>query len=318
MTAIDLTQRYIAATVSSLPAASREDVRAELGTSIADAIESRIEQGEERGAAERAVLTDLGDPARLAAGFADLRLQLIGPRHYLTWRRLLILLESIVPACALVGVALAQVLSEAPVGTVIGQSISVALTAAVHVAFWVTLVFAILERTDAETGEEWTLEDLPEERGPDLPLSDLIASIVVGVLVIGAVLWDLADPVVQLDDHAVSVLAPSLWPGWIAVLLGVVVLEVALTVMVHRRGAWTTPFAVVNTALSLVFLSWALTLIARGELINPELVRLVLTDNGVGGDTPRILAVLLAAGIAISCALDVADGWRKALRARRV
>lgn len=48
--------------------------------------------------AEREVLTDLGDPAVLAAGYVDRSPQLIGPRLYLTWSRLLKRLLSIVPS----------------------------------------------------------------------------------------------------------------------------------------------------------------------------------------------------------------------------
>ena len=103
-----LTERYIAATTASLPAESQQDVRAELGVSIADAVEARIEQGEDPAAAERAVLTELGDPVVLAAGYADRPLHLIGPRYYLTWWRLLKALLIIVPLCALGGVAVAH------------------------------------------------------------------------------------------------------------------------------------------------------------------------------------------------------------------
>ena len=101
-----LTQRYIAATVKSLSPAAQVDVRAELEASIADAIEGRVEQGEKREDAERAVLTELGDPAVLAAGYADRPLHLIGPRYYVTWWRLVKLLLMIVPVCVVGGVAL--------------------------------------------------------------------------------------------------------------------------------------------------------------------------------------------------------------------
>ncbi|MEO2098896.1 MAG: permease prefix domain 1-containing protein [Brachybacterium sp.] len=116
-----LTERYISATIRSLPAESQEDVRAELAASIADAVEARTEQGEDPGAAEREVLTGLGDPAVLAAGYADRPLHLLGPRYYLTWRRLLILLLWIVPACAFVGVGLSQALIGADGGTIAGD-----------------------------------------------------------------------------------------------------------------------------------------------------------------------------------------------------
>lgn len=102
-----LTERYIAATVKSLPSELQPEVRDELHASIADAVEARAEQGESLEQAERAVLTDLGDPGALAAGYADRPLHLIGPRYFLTWWRLLKVLIAIVPACAFAGIAIA-------------------------------------------------------------------------------------------------------------------------------------------------------------------------------------------------------------------
>ena len=45
--------------------------------------------GQDPATAEREVLTELGNPAQLAARYADRRLQLIGPTYYLAWLRLL-------------------------------------------------------------------------------------------------------------------------------------------------------------------------------------------------------------------------------------
>ena len=106
-----LTQRYITAAIQSLPPESQDDVRAELEASIADAVEARVEHGDQPEAAERATLNELGDPALLAAGYADRPLHLIGPRYYPTWWRLLKLLLLIVPLCVLGAVALGQALA---------------------------------------------------------------------------------------------------------------------------------------------------------------------------------------------------------------
>ena len=142
-TTATLTERYISATIRSLRPDAQDDVRAELEAAITDAVEARVEQGEAPEAAERAVLTDLGDPGVLAAGYADRPLHLIGPRYYLTWWRLLKLLLIIVPACAAVGVAIAKLIEGAPVGDVIGAIVAVTLSVVVHVCFWVTLVFVV-------------------------------------------------------------------------------------------------------------------------------------------------------------------------------
>ncbi|WP_262425429.1 permease prefix domain 1-containing protein [Brachybacterium sp. Z12] len=117
----ELTERYLRAAIAGLPAATQDDVRTELTALIMDATEARIDQGEEPPAAERAVLTELGDPAILAAEYADRPLHLIGPRYFLVWRRLLKLLLWIVPAVAVVGVAISQALVDAPLGTLIGS-----------------------------------------------------------------------------------------------------------------------------------------------------------------------------------------------------
>src|SRR5699024_8856682 len=150
-----LVERYITSTIRSLPQHIQDDVRAELTTSITDAIDARTEQGEDPETAERAVLTELGDPAVLAAEYVDRPLHLIGPRYFLTWWRLLKLLLTIVPAVGFAGVALAPLIPQEPGGAVMGEASAAGITAVVHVCFWVPRVFAILSaavRTPAPAG----------------------------------------------------------------------------------------------------------------------------------------------------------------------
>ena len=64
----------------TVPEKQRADLSAELRASIDDQIDARVDDGEAPEAAERAVLTDLGDPDKLAAGYTDRPLHLIGPR----------------------------------------------------------------------------------------------------------------------------------------------------------------------------------------------------------------------------------------------
>ena len=72
-----LTDRYVDAALRRLPADKRPDIDKELRASIADAVDDRVGAGTDPAQAEVAVLTDLGDPARLAAGYADQPLHLI-------------------------------------------------------------------------------------------------------------------------------------------------------------------------------------------------------------------------------------------------
>lgn len=311
-----LTDRYITATVRSLPVPLQTEVRDELRASIADAVDARTEHGEPHEHAERAVLTDLGDPAALAAGYADRPLHLIGPKYFLTWWRLLKILLAIVPACAFGGVAIAQALIGASIGEIIGEAIAVALSVIVHVSFWTTLVFFVLERTGADTGAKWSVDQLPEESHRGTGCADLIASLVMLALFAGLLLWDQLRGWVPSDSEPLSILNPELWPWGIAVLMVLLAAEAALALAVFARGRWTAAFAWVNTGIAVCVMSLGLTALGRGVLYNPRFVDEVFIANGVGGDAVTVLAVLSGVAIVGITVGDVIDGWRKAARAR--
>lgn len=312
-----LTDRYIAATVKSLPPQLQAEVRDELQASIADAIEARAEQGESPQDIERAVLTDLGDPGVLAAGYADRPLHLLGPKYYLTWWRLLKLLVAIVPACAFGGVAIAEALNGATVGGIIGEGLAVALAVTVHLAFWTTLVFVILERTGADTGGRWSVDQLPEDQHPGTGRADLIASLVLVGVYAGLLVWDQLRGFVP-GDAPLPLLNPDLWPWGIGVVVVLLGAEAALAIVVHARGHWTSALAWINTALAVGFVSLALTALGRGVLFNPEFVEVVFIGNGVDSDARTVLAVLTGIGVAGIGAWDAIDGWLKARRTRLI
>jgi hypothetical protein len=329
-TTTTLTERYISATIRSLRPEAQDDVRAELEASIADAIEARIEQGEAPDDAERAVLAGLGDPAALAAGYADRPMYLVGPRFYLTWWRLLKLLLTIVPVCVLGAVALGQTISAAPVGEIISTSIVATGGAILHICFWTTLVFVILERTNsAAVLHKWDPDQLPEPSEDGVGRSELIASLVFLGIAVGAVLWDRFRGFAFVNGEALPVLDPQLWPWGISVLFLLIVAEAVFAIVLYRNRRWTTGLAVANTVLALAFLAWVLILLLNGQLVNPEFLAQITAAGGEGfaagqaasadeGGVFRILAVLLGFGIAVGVGWDIVDGWRKTVRARRV
>lgn len=316
-TTATLTERYISATIRSLTPEVQDDVRAELEGSIADAIDARLDQGEAPADAERAVLTELGDPGILAAGYADRPLHLIGPKYYLVWWRLLKLLLWIVPACAMGGVAIAQAIDQAPIGSIIGAAVAVGMSVIVHVCFWVTLVFFVLERTGADTGVKWDVDQLPEPTQNGAGRADAIALLVFLVLGVGAVFWDAFIGFFPTDGAPIPILNPALWPWGITFFLALFVAEALLAVVVYAHRRWTIGAAVVNTVLAVVFAAWSLTLLLQGELLNPEFLSYVFTDNGVTDETMRILTVITGFCLVAFPVWDIVDGWIKTARARR-
>ncbi|HJB62852.1 MAG TPA: hypothetical protein H9769_04005 [Candidatus Microbacterium pullistercoris] len=310
-----LTERYIEATVRRLPATAQDDVRRELEASIADAVEARIEQGESPAEAEHAALTELGDPAVLASGFADRPLHLIGPRFYLSWMRLMKILLWTLPPLAAVGGAIGHAVTGAGFGTVFAEAIVLAISVAVHTAFWTTLIFAVIERTGAELPSMWTVDQLPEVPEKEGGWTDAIASLVFLALATGAFIWDALRGVVYAGDEWISVLGSGLWPWWMTALFAIMAAEAVFVVLRALRGRWTVGFAIGRTVLAGLFVSWTATVLGRDLLLNPEVVAL-LAERNVGGDVVAILAILLAASVAAGAVWSIIVAWSGARRDR--
>jgi hypothetical protein len=320
MSTTTLTDRYVDAAMRTVPEAQRDDLAAELRASIDDQVEARVEQGDLHDAAERAVLTDLGDPEKLAAQYTDRPLWLVGPRYYLTWWRLTKLLWAIVPACAAFGVALAQTLSGADFGEIVGSVASVTISVIVNIGFWTALVFFIVERsargTDVGLVGRWTPDDLPEIRERGTGLSDLVASLVFLGIAAGAILWDHFVGFVYTPETGwISFLSPDLWPWYIGALFVLMVFEALLAISVYAKGRWDAGSATINLVLNLTVAGGALWLLSQQQLINPEFFAVVIPADSSETVT-TIVQALFAFGVVAVAAWDSVDAFLKARRAR--
>ncbi len=308
------TERYITAATRTVPEDNRGDLRAELQASIADAIEARTDNGEDLATAEHAVLTGLGDPDRLAAGYAERRLYLIGPELFLDWWRLLKLLLGIVVPIATVGIVFGRVVSGASPGEIIGSVVTAILSVGVHVAFWTTLIFVILDRAGARSqSEPWTVEHLRDVRpqGSAAP-GDLIATLAFLAIMVGAVVWDRFVSFVQAGGQGVPVLDPALWPGWIGVLLVIVLAEAAFAIVLFRTRWWTPVLAVVNAVLATAAATVGLILVSTGALFNRAFFEIVAAGDPAG--VQQVVTTCTAVGIVVVAAWDIVDGVIKTVR----
>jgi len=323
MTATTLTDRYVAAAMRTVPEKQRDDLGAELRVSIDDQVDARVESGEPHGDAERAVLTELGDPEKLAAGYTDRPLYVIGPKYYLDWWRLLKLLLAIVLPAAAFGVALAQTLAGEGIGTIIGTVVTTLISVAVNLCFWTTLVFVIVERTGAGAGKDlttaWTVDQLPEPTSRGVGFGDMVASLVFLALAAGAIIWDLTigfiPAYVVPGEEPLSFLDPGLWPWWIAGLFVIMALEATLAVVVYLVGRWTPWLAVANAVLALAVAVPALILLSQGQLLNPEYFPTIIPEDAE--KVAAIVSVVTGFGIAAIALWDIIDVSIKTVRARR-
>lgn len=310
----ELTDRYVAATLRTIPEKQRPEIEAELRASIGDAVEARVEAGENQDVAEKEVLTDLGDPDRLAAGYAGRPPYLIGPELFFDYKRLLtVLLITVVPIVVAV-VAVAQAIGGESFGSVVGGAIGVGISVILHIAFWTTLVFALIERSGEKAPtREWTLASLPSATTTgSIKLSDTIGAVVALVLAISALTLSRTVSFVTADDGSViPFFNPDLWDFWMPFLIGVLLLEVIFEVVKYRVGRWTWTLASVNLALNVVVVVPAIFLLLTDRVFNAEFyTELGFDVPTAGGPVVTIAAVV----IVLIAAWDIVDGFRKANR----
>ncbi len=320
-----LSDRYVHAVLREVPSAQRNDLEPEIRAIVADAIEARAaEPGHAGEAAERAALSELGDPSVLAARYTDRSQYLIGPAIYPEWRRLLtLLLPIVVPIVSLVVLG-ANLLAEQTVGEAITTALGTGVNVALQTVFWVTLIFFFIERSGATSsvrtrGESWSVNDLPEL--PDdgrIGILDTVALVATNVVAGIGLLWVQLQPPIVIDGQAFALFDPALWSFWLPWFLVVTVLEVLFAVALYMRGRWTWGFAAINAALGAAFAIPAVYLISADLLFNPALVAKVdAAATDASGTWLEVTGITFACVIVAIVAWDTIDGFRKAHAASR-
>ena len=292
-----LTDRYVAATLRSIPASQREDIERELRASIADALEDQ---------SETEALAALGDPSRLAASYADRPLQLIGPAVYLDYRRVLtILLSSVVPLI-FVASGVGAFASSPALSAALATAASTALLVAMHLVIWTTLVFVVIDRTFSRIGRRagaWspaTLPDLPANR---IDLGSIIGGSVM-TTVIAAIL-------IVMQATGPGLISPPLWDsGALLLVIVFAAAAIAFDVIGYYVG-WGIPQALSNAALSVFFVSTVVGVARGGELLNPAFFEAVGWSAGADVVTWIIIVVIVLLSIT-----NVATGFTCARRSR--
>ncbi|MFD5903457.1 hypothetical protein ACFV6B_01315 [Streptomyces microflavus] len=298
-----LTERYVHEVVRRLPADQRDDIADELRTTIADTIEARDPARPET--VEREVLSEMGDPIRHAARYADRPLALIGPDLYPTYIRLLaFLLTTVLPVITAVFVLL-EIVDGNGLGAAVGAGVETVFTVGAQMVTVLTVLFAVAERAGHRKGTlirttDWTPDDLPETREPQKVGVGAVLTAVWYALLLGLTVWQqLSEPYRTDDGERIAVLDPDLWSGWIwPILIGLAGLVVLALVRVVTHG-WTSRLAVLHAIAQAVFVLPLAWILQQRQIFNPDFLADV-TDN----TTPEVytgaaLIVLVASLIAV-------------------
>lgn len=308
-----LIDRYVFTAVRSVPEKQRTDIDRELRASIDDAVDARVEAGEERDAAIDATLRELGDPRRLADQYSDRPQYLLGPELYPIWLRIMKMLYTIVLPIVIVVLAAIQAIVDPNIGRIIGSSIGLTLTVAAHMLFWTTGAFWILERTgngrEELTDGEWTPKDLPKYEPRSMTIPQVAAEIVWPVILTAALVLQ------QFTFTGEPVLDPANWSFWWPFLIVLFALKVAYVVWVYRRSAWTRAVTAVNTVIALATSIPVVWLLAEDRFFNPEWIDSL---NWGEIDNPGMwLTRIVMLSVIGGAAYDIIDTGLRAERARR-
>lgn len=310
-----LTDRYVHAVTHQLSADQRADIAAELRATIEDTVAGRA-TGVSESDAERTAILALGNPARLADQYRGEARSLIGPRLYDSWVRVLRALLPIVPTIVAAVVLALEIFDDATVLEALGSALTAGLFSALQVAFWVTLGFAITERTGGGdvvldslgVGQDWDPDDLPAPVLRQESWGEGIFGIVFHLILIALVTVP-GNPSVPIDGRSVGLftdLALSL--RWVVAAGLVISLLASIPVLV--RGRWSWPSAIGNAVGSVTFAGPLIWLLATERLFD-------LAVNDWMGQWGRQSARLVLVVIVLISVWEVVDGFRNAAKARR-
>jgi hypothetical protein len=332
---MDLIEIYIQEVTRRLPEKSREDIALELRSTIEDMLPDDYREEDVKEALE-----SLGNPAKLAYGYMDRPMHLIGPRYFDTY---VSLLKMILPIAATI--SLIAVMAKFFIGydgeeaimnivfDIIGFGISSIIEVAIQTFFWLTIVFAIIERVDQSKGnepvthgmEKWTADELKSVTY--IPKKKAITK----VEVFGGLFWTaIWGTVYFYADHLVGVyeggnqelnfVIPALnqdvllqyWP----IVLAIIGLEVGVSIYKLVKKQWTKGLAIYNSVLQVVASAVFVLIITNPNLLKNEFT--VYMSNLFSITEVKFETWLMAGAIIIfivSAVMSIIDGIRRA-RAR--
>ncbi len=302
-----LIDRYVYAVAAHVPRRRRSEVVAELRTRIAQEVPAR---------SVHEVLSELRSPEDRARRFRGAPRQLIGPRLYDTYVRVLWPAVRVM-AIVIGGVSLlTAALGGAPAPTVfevLGNGLRSAFAGAVYTAFWVTVVFAVIERVaPGLVLGEWRPENLPPvPTGREIPVGDAVGDLVFAVTVLVAALCFfpalappfLAEVVWGLDSGVVTRLLPAV------VVVAVSWIAVAGAQLLVR--AWTLPVTALSIAADLLAIVTAAAVLVHRPYFSEDFLAGLRGESDGVGRAIEIGIGIGAVAVIVVCATGIVTAARR-------
>lgn len=323
MNLIDL---YIQEVAKRLPEKNREDITLELRSTIDDMLPEDYNEKD-----VKSVLEKLGSPVSLANGYLDRPMHLIGPRYFDVYTTLL---KMIIPIAAVIAENFIGYSGDQAVLNVIlqliGKGIGGIFEVGLHVFFWLTLVFVILERTDKDKGIEplttslkkWTPDDL--KNISYIPKKKAISKFeVFGGLMwtaVWATLYFYANYLVGVYNgtaNGLKFVSPTFnqdvllqyWP----IVVIMIVFEICISLYKLVQGQWTQRLAIGNAILQIAGTIVFIVIVVNPHVFNAGFITYLANAFTISSE--EFKTWLIGGGIffyMLSAAINIFDGFRKA------
>lgn len=283
-----LIDSYVYAVTEKLSEDSREDVSLELRTNIEDMLPENPTLTD-----VSAVLEKLGDPKALADEYSEKKRYLVGPGlydSYISVLKLVVCIVTIVFAC----ITLLKWAVNPPVNGKFAQMsiqlfIDIMLTPIQGILqgfLWVTIVFAILERTGVNDGKipfvkkKWSPEDLtaiPVSKKRKISRIESVFSIFFTVFFTALVyfqseligLYEKGDNGITLST---SLFVSERLKYYIPIIVIFAFIQLSILIWKFISMKWTPPLATANAIYNIALSVFVCIILSDNSLINPELL----------------------------------------------
>jgi hypothetical protein len=291
---MELQERYIAAGLKHIPPTEKDGVEKAMRRIIAERLQERGNASEET---EREVLRGLGSPRILAEKQLREPPHLIGPELYGTYFLIVKIVMIVAVIGTLIGNTVDFIVNDVELLRYFAISFATAISAAIGAFGWVTLVFAIMEKTAkqkilTEIQEDWSLADLPEKEKPQKPFNKV--GVIIGIIftVLFIILVNQYSQLLgfyyTLDgsiQEMIPMLNQEVFRSYLPYINGMLVLQLLFSAskLVFRK--WTYPVATANLILNVLSFVLLWFILQDTAILNPELV----TKIGEATDGQRVL-----------------------------
>lgn len=322
---MNVIDRYVYDVIRRLPERQQEDVGKELRVEIEAMAEDEARGKRPTKKQVYDVLMRMGDPAVLADQYAERQRYVVSPLYFATYAQLLkTLLLIVVPIIIFLTFTGKLATVNDHIFILFIYSIGVGVQVAVHIFFWVTLTFFLVERygdkKDIPT-ETWTPDKLPALPGKQkISKTDALAGVAWSVLAIWATALQIPDVHKLFASDMPLFFAPEMWPYWTVLLLILSVLSLGAEIMKLVIGGWTGLMTAVITVVNVLLIGYFVSLISFvAPVANPEFTSVVaklLNEPDVTAGVDIAVKVFVVSVVVIGL-YEIVDAVRKYVMSKR-